>query len=95
MCFMYDVSNRIPRRESVTAVSESIFAGRKRVKNDAACGPEISDFTDRSTRVSPAYRPRFGDIEAMTRKRTNRASKEHGKGSVCRFSTEVLYVQEW
>ena len=80
MCFMYDVSNRIPRRESVTAVSESIFAGRKRVKNDAACGPEINDLIDRSTRVSPAERPHFGEIAAALKRLLDECTVDEGGG---------------
>ena len=61
----------VPRNEKVgfnNKLTKDVIAGRKRVKNDAAWGPEINDLIDRSTRLSPAERPRFGEIAAVLKR---------------------------
>ena len=61
----------VPRDEKVgfnNKLIKDIIAGRKRVDNDTAWGPEINDLIDRSTRISPAERPRFGEIAAVLKR---------------------------
>ena len=65
----------VPRNEKVgfnNKLIKDVIAGRKRVKNDAAWGPQINDLIERTTRLSPAQRPRFGEIVALLRRKQDR-----------------------
>ena len=86
----------VPRNEKVgfnNKLTKDVVAGRKRVKNDAAWGAEINDLIDRSTRLSPTERPRFGEIAAVL-KRLLDGSKDANDSASEEDRVEVPKEQE-
>ena len=58
----------VPRNQKTgfnNPLIKAIKAGRKRVRNDASWGAEISDLVDRCTWFKPDERPAFGEVAGI------------------------------